>query len=254
MRVLALHGFTGCGEDFKGFSPLCNTLPTWHCLTLPGHGPQPQIDCTPAATVELIHEKISNFNAPHSTPSNILLGYSMGARAALNYVCAYPDSCDALILIGPNPGIETSGQRAERRAADELLARQIEVGGLTDFLNYWEETPLIRGQRAMDTDWRAEMLANRSQHTTTGLAASLRHFGQGSCPNLWPELSKLPFPVLLLTGRNDSKYTAISQRMAYELPKARHQIIDGASHAPHFEAPEVTAAAINQFITSTQPV
>ena len=89
---------------------------------------------------------------------------------------------------------------------------------------------------------------SRLQHTSAGLAASLRQFGQGSCPNLWPKLPELKLPILLLTGGEDSKYTALSERMALKLNKARHIKIEGASHAPHFEKPKATAAAINSFM------
>ena len=257
MNVLALHGFTGSGEDFEGLSSRCHTLPEWHCPTLPGHGPAPQLDCCPEATVEFVHQQLRTFHASLSTPSHIILGYSMGARAALNYVCAYPDSCDALILIGANPGIEAANDRRERREADEALAKRIESEGIQEFLNYWEETPLIRSQRGMDPIWRSQMIANRLQHRAEGLAVSLRQFGQGSCPNLWPELLKLQLPILLITGSEDDKYTEIAQRMRDALPVVKHQIIQDASHAPHFEQPHATAAVIDDFInysTGTLPV
>lgn len=252
MHVLALHGFTGCGEDFQQFSPLCQSLSEWQCPTLPGHGPHPHLDCTPAATVGFLQSELLKTHSAHTKPPRVILGYSMGARAALNLICTEPTVCDALILIGANPGIETESERSERRAADEQLAQQIETGGIDRFLDYWEETPLIREQQKMPSAWRATMLANRRQHTTEGLSASLRAFGQGSCPNRWPELATLNIPTLLITGSEDTKYTAIAQRMQQTLPQCVHQLIEGASHAPHFEAPEATAVAIDQFLKNAR--
>lgn len=173
----------------------------------------------------------------------------MGARALLQYACAYPNSCDAFILIGCNPGIEDDSERSDRCAADTLLAQDIETYGVARFLSNWEETPLIRAQQGMRSEWRAQMRANRLEHQAEGLAASLRQFGQGSCPNLWPQLSKLAMPILLITGSEDTKYTDIAKRMQSELPNAAHQVINGASHAPHFEAPETTAQVIDAFIS-----
>ena len=93
-----------------------------------------------------------------------------------------------------------------------LSWQRIETDGVPAFLSYWETTPLIQAQQDMPASWRAQMRRNRLQHEPDGLAASLRQFGQGSCPDLWPELRALCMPVLLLTGSQDSKYTRIAQR------------------------------------------
>ncbi len=245
--ILALHGFTGSGEDFKEFSPFCHTLGAWHCPDLPGHGNSGELDCTPEETVGFIHTQASNL----SLQPSILLGYSMGARAALQHACAYPEFWDALILISTNPGIESSDERAERRESDEKLATRIESEGAQAFLEFWQSTPMIRSQQGIRPEWRAAMQASRAKHTEAGLARSLREFGQGSCPNLWPELSKLTIPTLLITGVEDIKYTRIAERISKE--QMRHAIIDGAGHMPHLEQAEATAESINQFVLSLRP-
>ena len=170
----------------------------------------------------------------------------MGARAALQHACMYPESWDALILISANPGIESAEARTERCEADSALASRIEACGLDAFLDYWQDTPMIRSQRRIRSDWRAAMQTSRAQHTVAGLARSLREFGQGSCPNLWPEFLNLTMPVLLITGAEDTKYTALSDRMRKHV--TMRTIIDTAGHMPHLEQPEATAAAINRFL------
>lgn len=170
----------------------------------------------------------------------------MGARAALQHACAYPNLWDALILISPNPGIETEEARAERRKVDDKLARRIETDGAASFIEFWQSTPMIRSQQRIRGEWRAAMQASRAQHTAAGLARSLRQFGQGSCSNLWPELSKLKMPVLLITGAEDIKYTRIAERMKTKLSIC--SVIDAAGHMPHLEQPEATAAAVDEFV------
>lgn len=239
-RVLALHGFTGRGEDFAEFSPLCHTIDAWHCPDLPGHGPNPQIDCTPEATVAFIDT--------HANAANILLGYSMGARAALLHAVKNPAYWDALILISPNPGIEAAGERHKRQAADEKLAQMIEQVGLASFLSYWQSRPLIQSQQRIKTSWREAMGRNRLQHSEAGLASSLRGFGQGSYPNLWNKVAALSTPMLLITGTEDHKYTGIAERLTAGLIHSEHSRIASASHMPHLEMPEATAKLIDRFI------
>lgn len=249
MTILALHGFTGCGADFVPFAELCGGH--WHCPDLPGHG-----ECalstgatTPGAMVNFV-DRQGPACADQASAPKILLGYSMGARAALLHASKFPRKWDALILISANPGIENETGRAERRSADGDLADTIERQGVDAFLEFWQNTPLIRSQKSIPADWLAVMQANRRKHEAGGLADSLRQFGQGSFPNLWPELSKLPMPVCLITGSHDSKYTEIARRMLPRInsPLSSHTVIERAAHMPHLEKAEETADATRRFI------
>ncbi|HKK17924.1 MAG TPA: alpha/beta fold hydrolase [Opitutales bacterium] len=243
--ILALHGFTGGGADFAPFAKLCGG--NWHFPNLPGHGPNPQLDCTPEATLRLVEKERSTLNSRHSRP-NILLGYSMGARAALLHAVSSPRQWDALVLISPNPGIEAEAACEERKAVDEKLAQRIESEGVDSFIEFWQNTPMIRSQKKIRPDWREPMQALRKEHRAEGLAASLRQFGQGQCPNLWPELHKIKLPTLLIGGRKDAKYAGITEKMAHLLPDATLEILDGAGHMPHLEDPEICAGVIGNFL------
>ena len=245
MPILALHGFTGCGADFTPLADLCGG--DWHCPDLPGHASNPLLDCSPESMmgcIEMQYSKLKQQSAP-----KILLGYSMGARAALLHASRNPKHWDALILISPNPGIEDETARSERRELDAKLAKRIERDGLVAFLNYWKETPMIRGQKHIRSEWLESMQQNRLKHQTLGLANSLRHFGQGSMPNLWPDIDQLKLPTCLLTGVLDEKYTQYAKRI-HQLLKSNstHTVIDRSSHMPHLENAEATSNVIRTFV------
>ena len=245
MFILALHGFTGCGADF---APLARTIGgEWHCPELPGHVRESKLDCSPKGTVDCINKVLINHRLA-ATTQKILLGYSMGARAALLHATHHPDVWNALILISANPGIEKEINRSNRRIADAKLADSIERLGMKVFLEFWQETPLIRSQKDIPSDQQALMKANRLKNTSAGLAKSLRQFGQGSAPNLWPEIGKLAMPALLITGEKDTKYTNIAQRMQKVLPNASHVSILNTSHMPHLEQSDSVEKAIKAFI------
>ncbi|MEM7791476.1 MAG: alpha/beta fold hydrolase [Verrucomicrobiota bacterium] len=247
---LALHGFTGRGSDFAPLEKQING--DWHCPDLPGHGPQPLPDCSPEATYRLVEKVYADQRTTTSEP-NILLGYSMGARAALFHALEHKGAWDALVLISSNPGIEDPQERQERIENDEILARKVEEDGVDQFLNYWIETPLIKSQKDLQLEFRQRMQKARAEHTAIGLATSLRQFGQGSCPNLWPRVKELSLPTLLITGQFDAKYTKISERLLDAInsedgPKAKHAVIEGASHMPHLEQIDRSAGVINDFM------
>lgn len=261
MQILALHGFTGRGSDFAPFAELVGG--EWHCPDLPGHGPNPQLDCSPEAAVDFVERERANLTRLNRLQPNltsdlcplpsVILGYSMGARAALQHAVTHPEAWDALILISPNPGIEASAERATRRTTDAKLAERIELEGVSAFIDFWQQTPMIRSQQNIRADWRSAMQAARTEHTAEGLADSLRQFGQGNCPNLWRELEKLTMPTLLITGSGDVKYTDIAKRMTepqttHGQQRTTHAVINGAGHMPHLEAPESVADVIRKFL------
>ena len=241
MSILALHGFTGRGADFAPFAEICGN--SWRTPDLPGHGPAPQLDCSPAACVAQIQQARSE--PPQAT---ILLGYSFGARAALLHALAHPSAWHALILISATAGIESERERSCRAQADEQLAQRIEQHGVADFIQFWQNTPMILSQQNICSAWRQTMQQNRQAHSALGLATSLRQLGQGKCPNLWPRLCELTMPVLLISGEKDLKYCSIAQRMQAALPNADRVSIPQAGHMPHLERPAATAAAINNFL------
>ena len=114
--LVALHGFTGNGNDF---APLTQALPEWRWRTpdLPGHAPDfsapsaPGDDCTEAASLRYLDALISEKSTP-----GVLLGYSLGGRLALRYALSRPGRLAALILIGTSPGLLDEDERRRRRA------------------------------------------------------------------------------------------------------------------------------------------
>jgi 2-succinyl-6-hydroxy-2,4-cyclohexadiene-1-carboxylate synthase len=177
----------------------------------------------------------------------ILLGYSMGGRIAL--YCALSGYFRALILESASPGLATPTERQRRQASDEALATRIEQDGIEAFVDYWEKIPLFASQQQLSSEQREELHAQRLNNRAQGLANSLRGVGTGVQPELYTSLPTLHLPVLLLAGQLDSKFCAIAQQMASQLPLARLQIVPDAGHAVHLEQPEAFIAEVSEFCT-----
>jgi 2-succinyl-6-hydroxy-2,4-cyclohexadiene-1-carboxylate synthase len=178
----------------------------------------------------------------------ILLGYSMGGRIAL--YCAFSGYFRALILESASPGLATPAERQQRRASDEALATRIEQDGVEAFIDYWRNIPLFASQQQLATERREELHAQRLNNRAQGLANSLRGVGTGMQPELYTSLPTLNLPVLLLAGELDSKFCAIAQQMACQLPQARLQIIPGAGHTIHLEQPGEFVTCVGEFCTT----
>jgi pimeloyl-ACP methyl ester carboxylesterase len=60
---------------------------------------------------------------------------------------------------------------------------------------------------------------------------------------------RLKLPVLLIAGRKDDLGSVDSQQqLAAQLPDSHLEIIDGVGHLIHYEAPDIAAAMISEFL------
>lgn len=252
MHIMALHGFTGRGCDFEFISNLIGGV--WHCPDMPGHGPNPQMDCSPEATIRFIENEIFQADYNNLKGIKVLLGYSMGARAAMQHVLTNTSAWDAVILISPQPGIENKCERISRQDRDTIIENRILREGARKFIEFWQQTDLIKSQNIIASELRSVMQNARYEHTSQGLATSLREFGQGRCPNLWPKVKDLALPTLIITGSEDTLYTEIARSIIkintsiYKEVKLQLAVIKNAGHAPHLERPEITATKILKFL------
>ena len=170
-----------------------------------------------------------------------LAGYSMGGRLALHLALAHPDRVERLVLIGASPGIADPGERDARREADEQLADEIERSTIEQFAARWEATPVLTG---LPPGVLEAVRADRLRSTPAGLARALRGLGTGALPSLWERLGELAMPVVLVVGERDEKFRAIAEQMATLIPGAGTEVVPGAGHAVHLEAPRRVAEVI----------
>ena len=231
-------------------TPLTSRLPdSVVALDLPGHGSEPapsDPNCyTMAAAVDGV------VSATAHLEQFALMGYSMGGRVALHIALAYPDRVAALALIGTRAGIDDPAERAERIAADEALADRIESEGIEWFADYWADLPLFATQRhRLSAEQQTVLRAQRLTCDPRGLALSLRGMGAGAVEPIGCRLGELSMPCALIVGEDDTKFTAISHDMAAAMPQADVCLVPDAGHAAHLEAPDKTAAAVIQCVSS----
>ncbi len=258
--IVLLHGFTGSAA---GWADLAARLRTGGgagggsevvALELPGHG-GPPVESWEAAVVAILGALEGLSRAPGSGRVH-LVGYSMGARLALALALEAPERLASLALIGGSPGIADAEERAARRAADEALAREIEEGGLAEFVDRWMARPIFATQHSGPSGLVHRRLrlarAERLGGSARGYAAALRTLGQGAQPSYRERLAEIALPTLLVAGGLDDKYVELAREMAREmagrLPAARVEIVPEAGHAVHLEAPDAVARLLLEHV------
>jgi len=250
--VLVLHGFTGAAESMSGVSESLAGDRRVARLELIGHGqsdaPAASAPYAMAACADQVAAaaRALDLGRPH------LLGYSMGGRAALAAALAHPDSFSSLILVGATPGIADPVLREERIAADRALADRIESEGVEAFVDAWMALPIFASQRRLGAEALARARAERLRNRPHGLAQSLRGMGAGAQAPLHDCLDRFERPVLLVVGEEDAKFRGIAAMLEGALKDARTEILEGAGHAAHLEAPEAFARVVGEFLAECE--
>ena len=244
--LVLLHGFMGSSWDWEPLiAELKNDI---HCVAvdLPGHGMSRDVDLPSFGYEEMglaVMETLrkARLDRPH------LLGYSMGGRLALYLASRYPDRFSSLTLESTSPGLDDEHQRQRRLAVDEAHARCIEEESLEAWLNRWYRQVLF-ADLARDPEFLGMVLRKRAENDPQLVARMIREMSPGLQPTLWPRLSALPLPVLLVLGGLDVKYQERAARMADAFPNATLARVDAAGHAVHLLHATEMAASVREFI------
>ena len=163
--------------------------------------------------------------------TDILLGYSMGGRLALQMLQLRPMRKAIIVSAGLNAPDE------ERRKRDEEWARRFESEEWASLMRAWNAQPVFGGhvleRREADYD-RAE------------LARQLREYSPAVLPP--PQLGQIETPILWIAGERDAKYVDVAKRAVARLPHAELWICPSAGHRVPWEQRERFLARLRAFI------
>ena len=183
-----------------------------------------------------------------------LAGYSLGGRLALGLLVRHPERFCAAVLVGSHAGLRDATARAERRAADEVLADSLDRDGIEAFVDRWQELPLFASQKRLAEPVQAAQRARRLAHDPSGLATSLRRVGAGAMPDLWDRLAAIEVPIALVVGELDTKFRTLGEAMVQSWPAASLEVVPGVGHNVVLEAPEHLARVMGQLALGMAPV
>lgn len=243
--LLLIHGFTGSVEAWG--EPILSGLAAHHRVLAPdlvGHGRSSRPhDPRRYALDEVLSDLVEVLDAAGVERAR-WVGYSMGGRVALAAGILHPDRIGSLVLESTSPGLATDVERAERRRADDALARGLEEDGIEPFVDRWMAMPLFATQRALPDDVLRRARQRRLGNDAAALAACLRGLGTGAQPSFRDRLPEISAPTLLLTGEEDRKFTTIARRMAEAISDATLEVVPDAGHTVHLEAPDAWLEAV----------
>jgi 2-succinyl-6-hydroxy-2,4-cyclohexadiene-1-carboxylate synthase len=228
MRVVFIPGFMQPGD---AWSPVAERLPERYPSAFLDHREH---------TYEGRLREIAD-----AGEGNVIAGYSLGGRLALNAALRDPGRYRALVTVGASAGIDSAAIRSARREADEKFAAWMETAPIEDIVGIWERQPLFADQSdALVEAQRPGRLAQDPR----ALASLLRTAGQGKLQPAWLLLDRLDLPVLALAGALDDRYAEAARRLASQAPRARATLVENAGHAAHLQRPDEVADLLVEFL------
>lgn len=240
--LLIAHGLFGSARNFNVLGRKLATDRRVVMVDMRNHGASPwDVDCGYAAMAADLAEAVRR----HCGGQGVVLGHSMGGKAAMALALSEPDLLAGLIVadIAPvkyththAPYIEAMRRvylaRAGRRSdADPMLAEAVPEPALRAFLL---QNLLIEEGRAR---WRINLDAlEAGMDTLTGFPHDLPR-------DTWDG------PALFLRG-SESDYAAPSTEPAIRamFPKAGIETVQGAGHWLHAEQPDAFLAAVEGWL------
>ena len=179
-----------------------------------------------------------------------LIGWSMGAYAALQFARLKPGRVRALVLVGigsGSPQADEAGWRMQMRdLADAWLEDPRRAARML------AESPNRQALRRLDPKAFDAWLADLEGHSPEGMARTCRNY-QGKRPALQDfeaEFRRLEVPNLVVCGTADAPCLETSDWLARTLPHARLWSPEGLGHCPNLEAPELFDREVGAFLAS----
>lgn len=239
-----LHGFTQNLNSWDMVREGLRRIGPTVAVDLIGHGGSPKPEDVAPYRMEACLDHLEQAIKKVGLTSSWWVGYSMGARVALQLAINKPELVEGLVLISASAGYPDPESRAARIDADNALADRIAGWGMEQFIDYWLDLPLFESFKRLPRSFQQAMRAERKKNSPVGLANSLRGMGSGAMLPAWAHLPDLEVPTLVLAGELDERFVAMARSMAAGLSEADLSIISDVGHSVHLESPQRFLRAI----------
>jgi 3-oxoadipate enol-lactonase len=178
-----------------------------------------------------------------------VVGSSFGGAVALNVAVIAPERVSALALASaPPPDLEPSSTLLAAWEAEESALERGDIEGAVDAV---VEAWLLPGASETLRDRVASMQRRAFEHQATAAPDTGVPAPAEEDPGA---LERLDLPALVMAGELDlPDFRLGAERLAQQLPDARHMVIPGAGHLAPLEEPEEFRQQLMAFLADIRP-
>jgi 2-succinyl-6-hydroxy-2,4-cyclohexadiene-1-carboxylate synthase len=245
--LLFIHGFASSLEEWV---EVINLLDKYQSVAvdLPGFGDSEIPVKSEYYSQDFLSWLIKEIIIQLELKNVLLVGYSMGGRAALSFAVKHFSMIKGLILESSSAGIKDVQERNARIKSDEELIKFIESNSIKKFVDYWTNLEIFNTQKKLSQEKLDIIKKIKLKQNKVGLINSLKEFGTGKILPLWDKLNKVNLPILLITGELDKKFCKINSEMVTQFPNAKHILVENAGHNIHLEKPLEFVNLLDKFL------
>ena len=238
--VVFLHGISGAARSWTLQLPAFAAKHRAVAWDMPGHGRSDAAEeLTFAGLTASLHEMISGL----SLHRPILIGHSMGAMVALDYVTKHPQVAAGLVLDALSPAFAVMDEAMRATFERQHLEPLAKGKSLADLNRAFVKT--MHGPKAdkAGLDLAEAVMAAADPRAYQQTVHCTAHFADmGS-------LALLPMPTLVVTGEHDRNAPVeATKKMAAAIPHHRLRTIEAAGSLAHVERPEAFNRVVLDFV------
>ena len=250
--IVCVHGYTSSAQAFNALARHLQDRYRILALDVRGHG---ESTWSPAGAYRYADQAsdLADFVGQLGLDKFVLVGTSMGGIIAMAYAAECGERLRGLVINDIGPEAEAGTQRITQMVG----SRPDDFASLEDAMAYRRATSPITAARSLD-DQRELALGVLRQRPDgrwvwkmdpAYIRQRVEH-GPPVRPPLWPALSALSCPTLVVWGEeSDVLSEAQVLRMVDALPRGELVRVPGIGHAPTLVEP-VVLAALDRFLGS----
>ena len=237
-RVVLVHGFLGSPEDWSDVRAQLNPAINCECVSLRDLGCASIAGAADTLAIQLA-----------KNPCDVLVGYSMGGRIALELASKQPELAPRLVLFSTSTGLHDADDRRARAEQDDARAVDLREHGMREFTRSWYELPMFAQFRAHASFARTR--ARRVIGDAEFWAGCVAGCSPGRTECRENDLARLASRTIMAVGDRDDYYVAFALRAASLAPTLTVEMIAGAGHVLPLEAPSACADMIERALKSS---
>jgi pimeloyl-ACP methyl ester carboxylesterase len=239
--VVVLHGLFGSSDNWLTQAKLLANHYKVYSVDLRNHGQSPHSE---DFDYPAMAEDLNEFVASNRLQNTVIIGHSMGGKAAMNFALAHPDKLSKLIVVDIAPkaynlehytiaeGLKAIpvGEISSRNEADEILSKHVPEPDVRQFL-----LKNLQRQSAGGFSWKINLPVISAKLANIGLDLQF--------PGTFDK------PTLFIRGSR-SKYIANEDwtRITEVFPKAELETMD-TGHWVQAEKPQEFADLVVRWLT-----
>lgn len=252
MKIFFLHGFLGTKNDFESFIN-CFKQDQKNRLSF-------FKDTVSFQSIDYLKEKKLQptvklkdwgyyfnryiFDQNYKDEKKVLIGYSQGARLAMQAFARDPDFWHRLILISGNPGVLFTDKKV-RLKSDEDWASRFLNEDFQKTVRDWNKQEVFYGSKN-------EPLRNENEFDREQLALCLKNWSVAWQESFKKFLMKPQYSskIMVIVGHRDEKYKNLFSEIKNDNPKLRLAVIEDSGHRVLFDNPEKMSQEVVKFLSS----